>query len=177
MAALTALLMLLAAQSPGDGWGLVDHRPREVKRLYHDLPKTTEVWVTLSPLTGNTVAGPRMAVQAFFPGREVRGRPQRIQMKVLPGLAGLDLSLRVVIDGRPIELSGSGGTSQLLYPPCSADSGCAANGIMADVTPELLRAMIGGAFVEVVAFGTTIPLLAADRAALGEFAKQIGLGR
>jgi hypothetical protein len=57
MVALLGVVTLLLSQAPGDGWGMVDSRPREVKRLYWDLFQTTEVWVTLSPVTADTVAG------------------------------------------------------------------------------------------------------------------------
>ena len=174
MVALPGVVALFLLQAPGDGWGMVDSRPREVKRLYWDLFQTTEVWVTLSPVTADTVSGPRFAFQAFFPGREVKGRPQRIQVKALAGLAATDLSLRITIDGQTTELTGPDGASFLLYPPC--DEGCSANGVAANVKPELLRAMVDAADVDVVAFGSTFRLSSQDRAALGEFAKQAGLG-
>jgi len=100
------VVTLLLLQAPGDGWGMVDSRPREVKRLYWELFQTTEVWVTLSPVTADTVAGPRFAFQAFFPGREVKGKPQRIQIKALAGVVATDLSLRVTIDGKTTDLTG-----------------------------------------------------------------------
>ena len=165
---------LLILQAPGDGWGMVDSRPREVKRLYWDLFQTTEVWVTLSPVTANTVAGPRFAFQAFFPGREVKGRPQRMQVKALAGVVATDLSLRVTIDGKTTDLTGPDGSSFLLYPPCS--EGCSANGVAADLKPELLRSMLVAASVEIVALGSTFRLSPEDRGALGTFAKQIGIG-
>jgi hypothetical protein len=166
-------VMLLLWQAPGDGWGMVDSRPREVKRLYWDLFQTTEVWVTLSPVTADTVAGPRFAFQAFFPGREVKGRPQRVQVKALAGVVAIDLSLRVTIDGMTTDLTGPDGNSFLLYPPCS--EGCSANGVAAELKPELLRSMAVAANVGIVAFGSTFQLSPEDRGALGEFAKQIGL--
>ena len=175
MLPLLSVVTLLLSQAPGDGWGMVDSRPREVKKLYWDLFQTTEVWVTLSPVTANTVAGPRFAFQAFFPGREVKGKPQRIQMKALAGLVATDLSLRVTINGKTTDLTGPDGSSFLLYPPCS--EGCSANGVAADLKPELLRAMVDAAQLGIVAFGSTFQLSSEDRAALGEFAKQIGLGR
>jgi hypothetical protein len=173
MGALLGVVALFLLQAPGDGWGMVDSRPREVKSLYWDLFQTTEVWVTLSPVTADTVSGPRFAFQAFFPGREVKGRPQRIQVKALAGVLATDLSLRVTIDGKTTDLTGPDGTSSLLYPPC--DGGCSANGVVADVKPEFLRAMVDAANVDIVAFGSTFRLSAQDRAALGEFAKQAGL--
>ena len=175
MVALLGVVTLLLSQAPGDGWGMVNSRPREVKRLYWDLFQTTEVWITLSPVTADTVAGPRFAFQAFFPGREVRGRPQRIQVKALAGIVAADLSLRVTIDGKTTDLTGPDGTSFLLYPPCV--EGCSANGVVADLKPELLRSILVAAEVDIVALGSTFQLSSEDRAALGEFAKQIGLGR
>jgi hypothetical protein len=175
MVALLGVVTLLLSQAPGDGWGMVNSRPREVMRLYWDLFQTTEVWVTLSPVTADTVAGPRFAFQAFFPGREVKGRPQRIQVKALAGIVATDLSLRVTIDGKTTDLTGPDGTSFLLYPPCV--EGCSANGVVADLKPELLRSILVAAKVDIVALGSTFQLSPEDRAALGEFAKQIGLGR
>ena len=169
---------LLLWQAPGDGWGVVDSRPREVKLLYWDLFKSTELWVTLSPVTADTVAGPRFAFQAFFPGREVKEGPQRIQVKALAGGTVTDLSLRVTIDGKTTDLTGPDGNSFLLYPPfppCS--EGCSANGVAAELKPDLLRSLLAAAKVDVVAFGSTYPLSPEDRGALGEFAKQIGAGR
>lgn len=175
MVAPLGVVTLLLSQVPGDGWGMVDSRPREVRRLYWDLFQTTEVWVTLSPVTADTVAGPRFAFQAFFPGREVKGRPQRIQVKALVGAATTDLSLRVTVDGKTRDLTGPDGASSLLYPPSC--EGCSANGVVADLRPEILRAMVDAANVEVMALGSTFQLSSPDRAALVEFAKQIGLGR
>jgi hypothetical protein len=166
---------LLLWQAPGDGWGVVDSRPREVKRLYWDLFQTTELWVTLSPVTADTVAGPRFAFQAFFPGREVKERPQRIQVKALAGGMATDLSLRMTIDGKTTDLTGPDGSSFLLYPPCIEQ--CSANGVAADLKPELLRSMLAGANVDIVAFGSTFRLSSEDRRALGEFAEQIWVGR
>jgi hypothetical protein len=176
MSALLSIATLLLLQAPGDAWGMVDSRPDEVKRLYWDLYQTTEVWVTLSPVTGNTVAGPRFAFQAFFPGQEVKGTPQRIQIKALGGNTS-DLSLRVSIDGKTTDLTGPEGTSSFLYPPCGPDEGCGAIGVVADLKPDLLRSMATAANVELAAFGSTFQLSSEDRAALGEFAGQIGLGR
>jgi hypothetical protein len=176
VALLPGVVALVLAQAPGDGWGMVDSRPREVKRLYWDLFQTTEVWVTLSPVTGDTVAGPRFAFQAFFPGREIKGRPQRIQVKALGG-NGSDLSLRVTVDGKTTDLTGPDGSSSLVYPACGPDESCGAIGVVASLKPELLSSMVTAGNVDVSAFGSTFPLSPEDRAALGEFAKQVGLGR
>ncbi len=174
MATLLGVAALLLLQAPGDGWGMVDSRPREVKRLYWDLFQTTEVWVTLSPVTANTVAGPRFAFQAFFPGRKVEGRPQRIQVKGLAGGEARDWLFLVRIDGKTTDLTGPDGNSSVLYGPCED---CLAVGVVADMKAEVLRSMVDAGNVSIVAFGFTYQLSSEDRAALGEFAKQIGLGR
>ncbi len=176
MVALLSVATLLLLQAPGDGWGMVDSRPDEVKRLYWDLFQTTEVWVTVSPVTGDTVAGPRFAFQAFFPGQQTKGRPQRIQVKALGGHTS-DLSLRVTIDGKATDLTGPEGTSSLIYPPCGPDERCGSIGVVADPKPELLSSMVISANVEIAAFGSTFQLSSQDRAALGEFAKEVGLER
>ncbi len=173
MAALLAVVTLLLSQAPGDGWGTVDSRPREVKRVYWDLFQTTEVWVTLSPVTASSFAGPRFAFQAFFPGREAKGRPQRIQVKALAGGATSDFSLRVVIDGKTTDLTGPDGTSFLLYPPCG-EEWCSPNGVAAELKAELLCSMADTAHVQILAFGSAFPLSSEDRAALAELVKQIG---
>lgn len=174
MVALLGVIALLVSQLPGDGWAMVDSRPREVRRLYWDLFQTTEVWVTLSPVTAAKITGPRFAFQAFFPGREVKGRPQRIQVKALAGEMANEPSLRVTIDGKTMDLTGPAGISFLLYPP--GCEGCVANGVVADLKPEVLRNLVDAADAAIVAFGLTFHLSSEDRAALGEFAKQIGLG-
>jgi hypothetical protein len=46
---MAALLWLLLAQGPGEGWNVVQAAPREVKRVYWELFETTEVWVLLLP--------------------------------------------------------------------------------------------------------------------------------
>jgi hypothetical protein len=81
----------------------------------------------------------------------------------------------VTINGKTTDLTGPDGSSFLLYPPCN--EGCSANGVAADLKPELLRAMVDAAQLGIVAFGSIFQLSSEDRAALGEFAKQIGLGR
>jgi hypothetical protein len=166
-------VIALTLQAPGDGWGMVDSRPRELKQLYWELFQTTEVWTTLSPVTGDTVAGPRFAFQAFFAGREVKGKPQRLQVKALAGgVVPTDLSLRIVTDGEVADLTGPQGSSFLLFP-CA--EGCAANGVVAELKDEVLRAMVGASRVEIAAFGQALRLSPLDQAALGEFAAAVGV--
>ncbi len=171
MTALLSLAALLLLQAPGDGFGMVDTRPREVRRLYWDLFQTTEVWVTLSPVTQNTVAGPRFAVQALFPGREVKGPPGRIQVKALVDPVGNDTSFRVTVNGKAWEVTGAGGDWFLLR----GDYGTF--GIVAALTPEVLRAMAGSANVTVSVLGVELRLSPQDVEALAEFARQIELDR
>jgi hypothetical protein len=83
----------------------------------------------------------------------------------------------VTIDGKTTDLTGPEGTFSLLYPSCGPDEGCGAIGVVADLKPKLLSSMVVAANVEIGAFGSTFQLSSRDRAALGEFARQIGLGR
>ena len=72
MALSSVLLGVLLFQGPGDGWANVPDA-RQVKRLYWDLFKTTEIWVRLIPETpGGKPPLVNLIFQAFYPGVPAR---------------------------------------------------------------------------------------------------------
>jgi hypothetical protein len=182
-------LMLLLSQAPDDGWGVTRVQPREVNRIYWELLETTEVLVRLVPIDpdGKPVRV-NLVFQAFFPGRAQRnpytgvpqwpkGPPARLVLTaqafaltfVIP-----ELSLRLVIDGATVELTGPG--SRYRNVPCLiATDDCAPNGVEADLAPAVLRSLITARAVEGQTLGLPIKLTHADQIVLADFAARIGL--
>lgn len=186
-AVLAGILAGALAVTAGEAGG---HQPsREVSRIYWDLLQTTEVQVRVVPV------GPdgkplrvSLVFHAFFPGRETRdwntgrpqwpkGRPARLTVTaqalamtfVIP-----ELSLRLVIDGTPIDLTSQGGRYRNI--PCLITTeDCAPNGIEADLEPGVLASLIAARSVHGQALGFPFELAQADTEALGEFASRIGL--
>jgi hypothetical protein len=180
-------LALLLFQGPGDGWALVPGT-REVKRLYWDLFQTTEVWVRLVP--ENPDGKPplvSLVFQAFFPGRaerdpysglprEPKGPPARlvVQAQPLPLTVIRDLSLRLFVDGKTVELTGPASRYRSL--PCLvASDDCSPNAVEAELEPSLFRSLITARTVGGEALGFPVKLAEADRQAMAEFATRIGL--
>jgi hypothetical protein len=182
-------LMLLLPQAPDEGWGLARVQPREVRRIYWDLLQTTEVLVRLVPIDpeGRPVRT-NLVFQAFFPGRAERdpytglpqwpkGPPARLVLTaqafamtfVIP-----ELSLRLVIDGATVELTGLGSGYRNI--PClMATDDCAPNGVEADLEPAVLQSLITAHAVRGQALGFPIKLTHADQVVLTDFATRIGL--
>jgi hypothetical protein len=182
-------LMLLLVQAPDDGWGVTRVQPREVKRIYWELLQTTEVLVRLVPTDpdGKPVRV-NLVLQAFFPGRAQRdpytglpqwpkGLPARLVLTaqafaltfVIP-----ELSLRLVIDGSPVDLTVPG--NRFRHIPCLiATDDCAPTGVEADLEPAVLRSLITARAVQGEALGFPIKLTHTDQAVLADFAARIGL--
>jgi hypothetical protein len=182
-------LMLLLVQAPDDGWGVTRVQPREVKRIYWELLPTIEVLVRLVPIDpdGKPVRV-NLVFQAFFPGRAQRdpytGLPQ--WPKGLPARLVLtaqafaltfiipELSLRLVIDGSPVDLTVPG--NRFRHIPCLiATDDCAPTGVEADLEPAVLRSLITARVVQGEALGFPIKLTHTDQAVLADFAARIGL--
>jgi hypothetical protein len=167
--------LLLLLQAPGDGWAVTDSKPGEIRKLYWDLFDTTEVWVRLSPEVpdGKGPAPLRLVFQAFYPGREPKGPPKRIGARVV-GPAVADLSFRLAFDGTTVDLTGPEGNSRLLFPaPTCQDRG--ANGVDAELKPNVLRAPAAASRTGGTAMGVRFEISAADRKVLQTFVQQLGL--
>ena len=180
-------LLLVLFQSPGDGWALAPGAAREIKRLYWDLFQTTEVWLRLVPEDPH--GSPpllNLVFQAFFPGRAERdpysglprqppGPPAKLTLRAQPSPVTMirELSLRLVIDGKTVDLTGPGRPYRTLCLVAGED--CAPNAVEADLEPSLLRSLIAARTVQFQALGFPVTLTEADRRALGEFASRIGL--
>ena len=182
-------LLLLFAQAPDEGWGPTKVQPRDVSRIYWELLQTTEVLLRLAPTDpdGKPVRV-NLIFQAFFPGRAQRdqytglpqwpkGPPARIALtaQALPMTFVIpELSLRLVIDGVRVELTGPGRRYRNI--PCLiATEDCAPDGVEADLDPAILRSLITARAVEGDALGFPIALTQADLSALSAFAARIGL--
>lgn len=180
-------LALLLLQGPGNGWAMVPGT-REVKRLYWELSETTEVWLRLIPEDPDGKPPlVNLIFQAFFPGRaerdpytglprEPKGPPARIVLRAqpLPLTMIRELTLRLVIDGKTMDLTGPASHYRLL--PClGASDDCAQNAVEADLEPSTLRSLAAATTVRGEALGFPIKLTDADRAPLAEFATRIGV--
>ena len=176
---------LLLAQGPGDGWWLVPG-VRQVDNLYYELFNTTEIWVCLIP---EDPAGkpslPTLVFKAFFPGRlpyrgddkrtlEAKGPPSRLLLQAQPGpltmIKGLP-TLRIVIDGKAVDLLGSDAPYRYLYP-CP---NCRANGVEVELAPSILHSLITARSVTGEALGFPMKLTAEDQQALAQFEARSGL--
>lgn len=177
-------LVSLLFQAPGDGWALAQVAPRQIKTLYWDLFKTTEVYVSVIPeIPERKDPLVRFVFQGFFEGEKPKGSPQRVDLRVLglPLTVIKDLSLTLVIDGRTIDLAGSCATTPAasgpchhLFPVCGPDDGCAANGVVVELSPIVLRALRASRDVRGTALGFPIVFSAADRASVAAFVDQVG---
>jgi len=180
----TLALALLLSQAPGDGWALAQVPPREVKTLYWEVFSSSETFVSLIP--ADSQGGPprvRLIFQAFFDGKEPKGTPIRIVLRVfpLPLTVLKDYSLRLVLEKDTVDLgrgcvspSGVGPPCQLLFPP--NDESWNASGVLVDLEPALLRRFAAATSVTGVTLGFPITLSSEDRAAVARFAKAIHLG-
>jgi hypothetical protein len=181
------LLGILLFQGPGDGWALVPET-RQVKKLYWEVFQTTEVWVRLIP---EDPAGKPPLVslifQAYFPGRPERdpytgqprdpkGAPSKLVLRAqpLPMTVVSQLTLKLVIDGKTVDLTAPGAAYHYLYP-CQHRDECGANAIAADIDAALLRALVTAKAVKGEALGFAIRLTAEDERALAEFAERVGV--
>jgi hypothetical protein len=177
-------LIVLCLQGPVHDWGIARAQPREVKRIYWELLQTTEVLVRLVPVDpdGKPVRVD-LVFQAFFPGRPERigaamqwpkGRPARLTVtaQAFPATFVIpELSLRLVLDGATVDLTGSPGRYRHILP---CPDGCSPNGIEADLEPAILQSLITARSVEGLALGFPIELRPADQTALADFAARIG---
>jgi hypothetical protein len=187
-AAVAAPLVFLMVQPPDSGSIPLYSAPREIRRVYWELIQTTEIWVRLVP--EDPQGKPplfSLTFQALFPGRPERdpytglpkwpqGVPERLTVRAEPYPLTLirELSLRLVIDGRTLDLTAPGSRYRNL--PCLiADDTCAPNAVEAEIEASLLRSLITARAVRGEALGFTIDLTAADQLALQEFATRVGL--
>jgi hypothetical protein len=178
-------LALLLLQAPGDGWALVQAPAREVRTLYWDLFQTTEVWLTVLPQEPERRV--RLVFQAFFAGREVKGPPRSVVVRALfwsqppaEAFTLIEPSLRFVIDGNAVDLTGPGGCSMFAAPDASCFPlypcvGCSANGVGIKLEPPLLQALASGKIVQGKALGFPFVLSVADHSALAQFVDQVGV--
>jgi hypothetical protein len=124
--------------------------------------------------------------QAYFPGRaerdpyaggpkEPKGPPARLLLvaRALPLTMIRDLSFRLTVDGRTIDLTAPGAKYRELYP-CSIGDGCAADGVEAEIDASLLRSLVAARDVSGTALGFPFKLVAEDQRPLAEFAGKIG---
>ena len=179
------VLMVVLSQS---GWALTQAPPREVRRLYWELIPEMEIWVRLIP--EDPEGKPplvNLVFHAFYPGRAKRDpytglpawpreAPARLTVSAepLPQTLIRELSLRLVIDGQTIDLTGP--NSRYRNLPCSVSSeDCAPNAVEAELDASTLRTLATALSVGGDALGFPIKLAAADQLALRDFVARIGL--
>jgi hypothetical protein len=179
-----ALLPLLLQS----GWALTQSPPRQVGRVYWELIPQTEVWVRLVP--EDPEGKPpllNLVFHAFFPGRAERdpytglpqwpkGAPERLTVSAepFPLTVTRELSLKLVIDGQTIDLTGPNSRYRTL--PCvGVTTDCTPNAVEADLEPSVVRSVATARSVTGEALGFPIELVAADQAAVGEFLAKVGL--
>lgn len=176
---ISALLLAALLQAPGDGWAFV-HDTGKVKTLYWELFDTTEVWLRLIP-HGASGEAPlqNLIFQAFFPGKQPKGRPARLVVRALPLPLTIvrEPMLRFSVDGKALDLTADPSRFRYLYPVCSSeDFWCPANGVEAELDPVLLGSMLIARSVVGEGLGFPFRLTAEDQRLLYEFAGRAGLG-
>lgn len=186
--AAAALLAGLMTLHSAGAVSQVQGAPREVRRIYWELLKTSEVLVQLIPEVPD---GKRPLVsltfRADFPGAAKRnpydglpewpaGPPARVTLTAepLPMVLIKELALRLEIDGRAVNLTPPGGRYRNI--PCLVTSAdCAPYGVEAEIDPALLRTLVEARTVEGLALGFPVRLTKNDLAAVGEFASRVSL--
>ncbi len=158
--------------------------------MYWDLTHETKVWIRIVPESpGNPSPLLDLDFAAYFPGglnpysgrpEEPKGPPSRImvQAQAWPLTVIRELSLRITADERTFDLTAAGTRYTTLMPPglCPGEgTGCAANGIEAELHPATLRLLISAQTVGGQALGLPIRLTKADQVALAKFEERIGL--
>jgi len=181
---LLALITLgLAAASPQ-----TPARPREVRRLYWELQKRSEVFVRLIP---EDAAGGKPLVsltfRADFPGVAKRspydglpewpaGAPARVTLTAepLPTVLIRKLALSLQVDGTSVNLTPPGGRYR--NTPCLvASDDCSPYGVEAEIDPPLLKSLLEAHTIEGLVLGFTVRLTKDDQAAIKEFAARTRL--
>lgn len=178
-----SVLMLALLQS---AWALTDAPHREVRRLYWELVPEMEVWVRLTP-EGPEGQRPlvNLVFHAFYPGRAVRdpydglpawpqGTPGRLSVSAVPVSLTVpgELSLRLMVDGRVIDLTGPESRYRLL--PCLVPYGdCVPNAVEAELDPSTLQLVIEGQSVGGTALGFPFTLAPADLDAVRAFGERV----
>ena len=163
-------------------------KTRDVRRLYWELQKRTEVYVRLIP---EDAAGGKPLVsltfRADFPGVAKRsphdglpewpaGPPARVTITAepLPSVLITELALRLQVDGTCVNLTPPGGRYRNI--PCLVYSDdCAPSGVEAEIDPALLGALVDARSVEGVVLGFAVRLTREDQAAVNEFAARTRL--
>ena len=176
---INALALAILLQGPGDGWAFA-HDTGKVKTLYWELFDTTEVWLRLIPEGGAGEAPlQNLIFQAFFPGKQAKGRPARLVVRALalPLTLIRTPMLRFDVDGKSLDLTSDGARFRYLYPVCLGEGACSANGVEAELEPAVLRWMLGARGLSGEGLGFTFRLTAEDQRLLAEFADAVGLRR
>jgi hypothetical protein len=183
-----AMALTVIIGLPQSGWAITQAQPREVGRLYWELVPETEVWVRLIP--EDAEGKPplvNLVLHAFYPGRAERdpysglprwpsGTPARLTISAvpLPRTVIRELALRLVIDGKRIDLTGP--ASRYRNLPCSvASEDCVPNAVEAELDASTLRALGTGRSVGGEVLGFPIMLVPADQLAIREFMARVGL--
>ena len=181
---LAGLIALSSAEAPAQ----IQAPPREVRRVYWELVKSSEVFVRLIPedSAGNAPLV-SLTFRAYFPGRARRdpytglpewptGAPARLTVAAepLPLTLIRELSLQLVIDGSTIDLTGP--NSRYRNLPCLvASEDCVPNAVEAELEPSILRSFVTANSVRGKALGFPVRVVAADQAAVRAFAARVGL--
>ncbi len=159
--------------------------------MYRDLTHETKVWIRIVPeCPGHQSPLLDLLFAAYFLGEvnpytgrpeEPKGPPKRItvQAQAWPLTVIRGLSLQITADGQTFDLTASGTRYNTIAAigQFSGDGNAVANGVEAELEPATLRSLISAQNVEGQALGLPIKLNRADRVALGEFARRIGLSQ
>jgi len=178
------LATITTVQGPGDGFNLAPSAPREIKTLYWELFKTTEIWVRLSPEGKDNKPAPvSLIFYVIFSGKELSSVPTQIAVRAQadPRFVASKFSLKLAPrPGAPLDLVGplgtvknSIGTNFQYYPNCP-DGGCAVTGVISYLPWKIFVQIARSESLTAEALGIEVSFEKRDLDALRAFAKKIG---
>jgi hypothetical protein len=98
-----------------------------------------------------------------------------LRAQPLPLTVVRELTLRLMIDDKTVDLTAPGAKYRYLYPTCPPENVCWANAVEAEIQPSLLPLIVRASEVKGEALGFPIRLTAEDQRALAELAARIGV--
>ena len=177
------LATITTAQGPGDGFNLAPSAPREIKTLYWELFKTSEIWVRLSPEGKDNKPAPvSLIFYITFSGKEPSSEPTQIGVRAQadPGFVASKFSLKLLPQpGAPLDLVGPPGTvknfigTDFQYYPHCPGGGCAVTGVISYLPWKIFLRIARSESLTAEALGIEVSFQKGDLDALRTFAKKI----
>ena len=168
------IAMMPLVQAPGEGYNLLPTPPRQIKSLYFELFKTTEVWVRLTPVGKDGQPAPvSLIFSTTFSGKKQAKIPADINIRaqVDPLFVASKFSLKLELPpGELLDLTAPGVNFEY-YPRCPSGETCAVTGVISIVPWRIFRQIVEAKSVTGEVMGREVSLQEADLIALRAFAQ------